>query len=86
MRLCKACFLDRMLRSVKGIDMSTNLVIDDSLLREALRLGGHSTKRQAVNQALKEYIQRRRRLAVLKLLGTVEFDTTYDYKRERRKR
>jgi Arc/MetJ family transcription regulator len=66
--------------------MSTNLVIDESLLREALRLGGHSTRKQAVNEALKEYIQRRRRLAVLKLFGTVEFDETYDYKRERRMR
>jgi hypothetical protein len=67
--------------------MSTNLVIDDSLLREAIRVGRHHhTGKHVVNEALKEYIQRRRRLAVLKLFGTVQFDTTYDYKRERRKR
>ena len=64
--------------------MSTNFTADDSLLREAIRLGGHSTRKQAVNEALKEYIQRRRRVAVLKLFGTVEFDESYDYKRERR--
>ena len=64
--------------------MSTNFTADDSLLREAIRLGGNSTRKQAVNEAIKEYIQRRRRVAVLKLFGTVEFDEIYDYKRERR--
>ena len=34
--------------------MPTNLAIDDDLLREALRLGGHASKRATVNEALKE--------------------------------
>ncbi|MFY9826997.1 MAG: type II toxin-antitoxin system VapB family antitoxin [Thermoanaerobaculia bacterium] len=40
--------------------MPTNLAIDDELLEEALHLGGHRTKKATVNEALKEYIQRRK--------------------------
>ncbi len=66
--------------------MPTNLAIDGELLDEALRLGGHSTKRATVNEALREYIARRKRLRALTAFGTVEFDRRFDYKRERRKR
>lgn len=66
--------------------MPNDFRIDDSLLDEALRVGGHNTKKQTVNEALKEYIQRRKRLEILKLFGTVAFDPAYDHKRERRKR
>jgi Arc/MetJ family transcription regulator len=62
----------------------TNLAIDDTLLEEALKVGGHRTKRATVNEALKEYIQRRRRRGILKLIGTIDFDPTYDYKRARK--
>jgi Arc/MetJ family transcription regulator len=64
----------------------TNLAIDDDLLAEALKVGGHRTKRETVNEALKEYIQRRRRRRLLDLIGKVDFDPTYDYKHARRKR
>jgi Arc/MetJ family transcription regulator len=43
--------------------MPTNLALDDKLLDEALKLSGHSTKSETVNEALLEYIQRRKRLA-----------------------
>jgi Arc/MetJ family transcription regulator len=66
--------------------MASNLALDDSLLDEALRLGGHSTKRETVNEALREYIQRRKRLASLEDFGTFDFDGGYDYKQERRER
>lgn len=39
--------------------MATNLAIDDKLLDEAVRAGGHRTKKAAVTEALQEYIQRR---------------------------
>ena len=38
--------------------MPTNLAIDDNLLDEALRIGGRRTKRETVNEALKEYVER----------------------------
>jgi len=36
--------------------MATNLQIDDELITKAVRLGGHKTKKEAVNRALLEYI------------------------------
>lgn len=63
--------------------MPTNLAINDRLLDEALSLGGHRTKKATVDEALHEYIQRRKRLKALKVLGTIEFDPAYDYKAER---
>lgn len=66
--------------------MATNLALDDKLLEEALKLGGHSTKRETVNEALLEYVQRRKRLAALDAFGTFDFDESYDYKAERSKR
>jgi Arc/MetJ family transcription regulator len=64
--------------------MPTNLALDDDLLAEALRLGGHDTKRETVNEALSEYIARRKRQAVIRAFGTFAFDPDYDHKRERR--
>jgi Arc/MetJ family transcription regulator len=63
--------------------VSTNLALDDRLIEAARRAGRHRTKKEAVTAALKEYIERRRRLRILKLFGTVEVDPTYDYKAER---
>lgn len=66
--------------------MATNLAIDDKLLSEALTVGGYKTKRETVNEALREFIQRRQRLELVKLFGKVEYDSRYSYKRERRRR
>jgi Arc/MetJ family transcription regulator len=66
--------------------MPTNLAIDDKLLEEALRLGGHRTKRATVNEALKEYVARRRQLEILDLFGRVDYDPDYDYKKQRGRR
>ena len=66
--------------------MPTNLAIDDRLLDQARTIGGYRTKRETVNEALREFIQRRQRLELVKLAGRVEYDPHYDYKRERRDR
>ncbi len=66
--------------------MPTNLAIDDHLLEEALRIGGKRTKRETVNDALREYIQRRKRLKALEAFGTISMDPSYDYKKLRRRR
>jgi hypothetical protein len=65
--------------------MPTNLAIDDKLLEEALQLGGHRTKKTTVNEALKEYIQRRKQLKILDLFGQIDYDPDYDYKEQRRR-
>lgn len=65
--------------------MPTNLAIDDKLLSEAQKVGGHRTKKDTVNEALREYIQRRRQAKIVDLFGTVELDSSYDYKKQRRR-
>lgn len=65
--------------------MPTNLAIDDRLLEEAQRIGGHRTKKATVTEALEEYIQRRRQSQILELFGTVQFDPKYDYRKQRNK-
>jgi metal-responsive CopG/Arc/MetJ family transcriptional regulator len=64
--------------------MPTNLAIDDGLLEEARKVGGHRTKSETVNAALEEYIQRRRQQELLSLFGTIDYEPGYDYKRERK--
>jgi len=66
--------------------MATNLALDDKLVAEAKRLGKHRTKRDAVNEAIAEYVARRRRRKVLDLFGKMDWDPDYDYKAERRRR
>ncbi len=63
--------------------MATNLAIDDGLIDEARRIGHHVTKKEAVTAALKEYIDRRKQVEILKLAGTIDYDPTYDYKKMR---
>jgi hypothetical protein len=60
--------------------MATNLAIDDSLLHEALRIGGLKTKKDTVNLALKEFVNRRKQLQITTLFGKMDPDPDYDYK------
>jgi len=66
--------------------MATNLAIDDNLLNEALKVGNHKTKKATVNDALAEYINRRKQKGILEMFGKVEYFKDYDYKTSRRKR
>jgi hypothetical protein len=66
--------------------MATNLALDDGLIEQARAMGGHKTKREAVNAALAEYIQRRKQLDVTKLFGQIEYDPGYSYKAMRRRK
>src|SRR5512145_1842132 len=43
------------------------------------------TKKDTVNEALREYIQRRRQAKVVELFGKIDFDSSYDYKKQRRR-
>ena len=63
--------------------MPTNLNIDDDLLAEAMRLGGKKSKREAVNEALQEYVKRRKQKEIIKLFGKFEFDPKFNYKKAR---
>jgi Arc/MetJ family transcription regulator len=63
--------------------MATNLALDDKLVEEARRTGGHKTKREAVNAALDEYVRHRKQLSLIEAFGSFDFDPEYDYKAER---
>jgi len=64
--------------------MPSNLAIDDNLLNLAKKIGKHKTKRAAVNEALQEYIQRRKQFEITKLFGKVEYEEKYNYKEQRK--
>jgi len=66
--------------------MATNLALDDGLIEEAKMLGKHKTKKEAVTEALVEYIQRRKQIEILRLFHSIEYETDYDYKKQRTKK
>lgn len=66
--------------------MPTNLAIDDHLLTSAQKISGIKTKKETVNQALREFIQRRKQQGILDLFGTVEYDRDYDHKKLRNRK
>ena len=66
--------------------MPTNLNIDEKLLSMALKAGGFKTKKATVNEALREFVQRRKQVKILKLFGAVDFDKKYDHKKGRSRR
>ncbi|NLV44957.1 MAG: type II toxin-antitoxin system VapB family antitoxin [Candidatus Hydrogenedentes bacterium] len=66
--------------------MATNLAIDENLLLDALKAGNFKTKKDTVNEALREFIQRRKQAEIIKLFGSIDFDPKYNHKRGRRGR
>ena len=64
--------------------MPTNLAIDDKLIEEARLIGLHRTKKAAVTEALLEYIQRRKQVKIIHLFGTIEYESDYNYKEQRK--
>ena len=65
--------------------MATNLALDDKLLKEAQEIGGFKTKKETVNSALLEFIQRHKQLQITKLFGKVDYAADYDYKEARQR-
>ena len=60
--------------------MRTNIELDDDLVREAQQLSRLRTKRELVHQALKEFVNHRKRLDLRKLEGSNLLDPEYDHK------
>lgn len=65
--------------------MPTNLAIDDKLIDKAKKIGGHKSKKDAVTEALEEYILRHEQLKIIELFGKIKIDDDYDYKAQRSK-
>ena len=60
--------------------MRTNIVIDDKLMEEAMRMLNIHTKREVVDVALRRLIQQEKRREIKGLKGNVDWDSKYDYK------
>ncbi|MBW4599644.1 MAG: type II toxin-antitoxin system VapB family antitoxin [Calothrix sp. FI2-JRJ7] len=65
--------------------MAINIQIDDALVKEALTFDNQQSERDVVEQALREYVQRRKQIKVIDLFGTIDYDEDYDYKQQRQK-
>jgi Arc/MetJ family transcription regulator len=65
---------------VYGGAMRTNIVLDDDLLEEAIRVSGIKTKKDVVHEALRTLIATKKRKSLLDLEGKIEFAPGYDYK------
>lgn len=66
--------------------MATNLAIDDAMLVMAQSIAGIKTKKDTVNLALREFVQRRKQEEILGLFGTIEYEEDYDYKEMRNRK
>ena len=60
--------------------MRTNIVIDDRLMEEALKLSRYKTKKELIHKALEEFVQNRKRRDLRELKGKVNFKNDYNYK------
>jgi hypothetical protein len=63
--------------------MATNLSLDPKLIERALEVSGERTKKAAVTLALEEFIARRKQRSLIDLMGKLEWDPSFDYKKER---
>jgi Arc/MetJ family transcription regulator len=65
--------------------MRTNIVLDDRLVREAMRLAKVRTKREIVDLALREYVARGKQQDILALIGKEPIAADYDVRAARRR-
>ncbi len=65
--------------------MATNLAINDELLVSAVNISGLKTKKETVNLALEEFIQRRKRKDAIELFGKIDFSKDWNPKKARGK-
>ena len=63
--------------------MASNLALDDKLLDQAMEIGHLRTKRETVNLALQEFIQRRKQKRILDVAGKIAFREDWDFKKDR---
>ena len=66
--------------------MATNLDLENALVEQAVKVGGHKSKKAAVTEALKEYIRKREQQKIKELFGKIDYDPDYDYKEQRARR
>jgi len=62
--------------------MRTNIVIDDQLMNDAIRLAGVKTKREAVELALKSLIALKKEENIKKFRGKLKWEGDLDEMRD----
>jgi Arc/MetJ family transcription regulator len=67
-----------MLVHLKRVEMRTNIVLDDALVAEAFRHSTARTKKDLVDEALRELIRLRGRRSLLDIKGKIRFASAYD--------
>jgi Arc/MetJ family transcription regulator len=60
--------------------MRSNIVLDERLVKKAMKLSRTRTKKELVNPALKEFVENRKQLNLADLAGKIEFAKNYNYK------
>ncbi len=63
--------------------MKTNIMLDDDLVKDALNYSNVTTKKAIIHLALREYVENRKRKNIFDLVGKIEIDKDYDYKKAR---
>lgn len=62
--------------------MRTNIVIDQKLMAEAQKLAGTKTMKETVDLALREMVDRHKRMGILELAGKVKWEGDLDDMRQ----
>jgi Arc/MetJ family transcription regulator len=70
--------------SGEGIKMRTNIVIDEELVKKGIHYTGLRTKKELVNYALRELVQRKERKEILRLKGKLHWEGDLDEMRRSR--
>jgi Arc/MetJ family transcription regulator len=60
--------------------MRTNIVLNDELVSEAMRLANVKTKREVVDLALQQFVAQRKQRRILELVDQNLIDPDYDYR------
>lgn len=61
-----------------GVGMRTNIVIDDKLMDDALKITGYKTKKEAVEQGLKLLVVRGEQQKIRALKGKLQWEGDLD--------
>jgi Arc/MetJ family transcription regulator len=64
--------------------MRTTLDIDETLLAEAMKWTGRTTKTATIHEALQQVIQSRKRARLVEFAGKLQLDVDLDRTRKRR--
>jgi hypothetical protein len=63
--------------------MPISLNLNPDLIQEAIALDANTSIDSVVEAALREYINQRKRLKIVELFGTIDYEEDYDYKQQR---